>query len=276
MKKLQVLARRLWMRLLSRTMQIFIISDCTDVNVLARYKAAFFRECPRSIIECVPTKHVLEAAGTGVDLINELRGQRGAVFINFAPRRDADKKNGLSNGPDFVYFFVGKTLVVTSNTPSIFGVLHHFGVPYENIRLIDCNDDRFEKTQFRSGQIIPLVVKEILTGEYVGQQCEVENQCVKNRIWFVDNFGNCKTTIRDGISGYFARSLHLDDKFVFFNEDKLPYYYGLTDVPDGTPACIYGSSGYQDESAAELVIKGGSFAKRYGVKVGDEIIIKSR
>ncbi len=85
-------------------------------------------------------------------------------------------------------------------------------------------------------------------------------------IWWIDNFGNCKTTllcddIKDGTL--------LSTKF-----NKLSRFARLKDVPDKTPALISGSSGLGEKRFLEIVVQGGSAEKELKISVGETIFQK--
>ena len=82
-------------------------------------------------------------------------------------------------------------------------------------------------------------------------------------IWWIDNFGNCKTTLlyKDVKNG-----APFSAKF-----NKLPYFARLKDVPDKAPALISGSSGLGEKRFLEVVVQGGSAEKEFDTSVGETI-----
>ncbi len=235
---------------------VFVISDCTDPNAQSRYQASFGREFKGSQAFCVPTTNPIEGAGCAIDIIDELRGKRGIVFLNIAPRRDTDKKNGHKNGKPFLYFYVGKTLVITSDEPEIFGMFDIVELSYKKTRAIDLFEDKDVPScsQFRSAQCIPIAAKKIVKGKYTGKSHKPMPKKIGSKVWYIDNFGNCKTTL-----------------VKFPSKASLLRYNQLTEVPDGEEAQTIGSSGYKSKRFREFVIKGKSYAEVHGIKVGATI-----
>ena len=86
---------------------------------------------------------------------------------------------------------------------------------------------------------------------------------VPKAIWWVDNFGNCKTTV-------FAKEYNLKfGNFLKTNFGKLKYYKRLKDVPDKKPAIITGSSGLGKNRFLEVVIQGKNAAKYFNLSSGN-------
>ena len=92
----------------------FVVSDCKDENAVGRYVASFGRELGGQV-HCVGIENIYEASGCAIDIIDELQGSDAVVFVNVAPRRNYIKNEGNKNGRPFYYFFVKKTLVITSS-----------------------------------------------------------------------------------------------------------------------------------------------------------------
>jgi len=214
----------------------------------------FYRRMCIAFHQLGSKNNILEAAGTAIDIITELNGEHGVVFINMAPRCEEN-----NNGVDFVYFWHKKTLIISVNEPVIFGMFYRFKIKSNTVRLINCNEKRFEKTQFRSMRVIPIILKEILHGKYEGSLCEIIREYPESCIWFIDNFGNCKlTSDPEPFHDYFARSLHLKDQMISINGELIDYYLHLADVPKGETGCILGSSGSNVRHGLELVLGHGS------------------
>lgn len=82
---------------------------------------------------------------------------------------------------------------------------------------------------------------------------------VPSTIWWIDNFGNCKTTlIKDD----------LQKESIQTQWGTLPLYAQLRDVSDGIDACVVGSSGLESQRFIELGTQGESFANKHCVNTG--------
>jgi len=84
-------------------------------------------------------------------------------------------------------------------------------------------------------------------------------------IWFVDNFGNCKTTI---LSSEIASQ---PGEIIKTALGELPFYYRLKDVPDVTAALVVGSSGIGFDRFIEVVVRGGNAASQLGLLSGSKV-----
>lgn len=88
-------------------------------------------------------------------------------------------------------------------------------------------------------------------------------------IWWVDAWGNCKTTM-----------LPEDVKFevgstISTNVGELTCYERLKDVPANETAIIIGSSGLGSKRFLEIVVQGNSAADKFNLKSGSELSIKN-
>ena len=242
---------------MKKSIQTFVISDCYDYNAQARYVAGFSRHIGGPI-NTYGIQGLYEGAGITMDIIDTLGGAEAIVFLNVAPRRDKDKDDNHKNGRPFYYFFIRETLVICSSEDGIFSFFSHMGIPFEEIRAIDFDQipNIPTHTQFRSAQCVPAAAALILNKTFIGKEVlsDITISDVPPQIWFVDNFGNCKTTLltHDSLS-------------------SLPGYTSMNDVRDGEAAQIIGSSGYADNRLVELTIKGASYAATYDKKIGNQI-----
>jgi S-adenosylmethionine hydrolase len=121
-------------------------------------------------------------------------------------------------------------------------------------------------TQFRSFEFLPRVAK------WIWEKIElpVENMMIdevediEGQIWWVDNFGNCKTTFLPEEIGF-----EVGKEIQFKNLPAVKCYAKLKDVPNGDPALVVGSSGIEGKRFVEFLVQGSSAANNYGLKVGD-------
>jgi hypothetical protein len=244
----------------------YVVSDCQDKNAVSRYTAAFERELGGSVY-CYGSVNALEATGMALDIVDEMKGKDGVVFVNIAPRSNEVAGEGHKNGRPFLYFFHKKTLVIVSSEKEILQFLKHAGVDLIDLREIDLFSIKQvpSYTQFRSAQCVPIVARLILEKKYKGEKVfakydklfDLQNasEKIKNRVWFIDNFGNCKTTnFEFSATGLFKNATPTER---------------LADVKDRVAAQTKGSSGFGENRFVELVLGGGySFAKKYRIDIG--------
>lgn len=247
-------------------MFVTIINDCLDENALGRQATKVMVLLNAPVIT-IGVKNDLEAAGNLIDILDAGEGQEGVVLVNVAPRNGKAKK--WSNGTPFGYFYFNKTLVVSSIDGLTLSLVKKLQITKE-IRVLDIavvmnwleNDQKIKKSeldyiihsQFRSLEFIPRVAKWLRDGfdlpyktismSDVGDPPSV--------IWWVDNFGNCKTTLLPKDVSF------MQGKKVSTEFGDFKCCYQLKDVPDGEAAIIIGSSGLTDRKFLEIVIQGKS------------------
>lgn len=84
------------------------------------------------------------------------------------------------------------------------------------------------------------------------------------KILFFDKFGNAFTSIRrDQILG--------SPSSVIWRKRKINLYRTYSEIPQGVPGALFGSSGF-----LELALREDSFQKRYDASKGDQILLKKR
>jgi hypothetical protein len=277
---------------------IISLTDCTDPNAVARQSArlaALFGRTPE-ILPLSGADPEGAAALTLLDVLHstELLGGAGeptVVLVNIAPR-----DGHWPNGVPFCYFRIREHLVISTFTPRVLEPLrHHLGV--ETVEVTDVREaveaavagwaeftpsqvDEIARTQFRSLWYVPLLARWLVDGRPVPSRTEAlisVNPATTNaaaaqptaRIAVIDNFGNCKLNLpARELPGYTTPGTVT----VFDRESgttrAVPCYPRLVDVPRGEPGIITGSSGY---GFAELVVRGGSAARLFGLSEGDAL-----
>ncbi|MFA7309044.1 MAG: hypothetical protein WC045_03160 [Patescibacteria group bacterium] len=258
-------------------MNITIINDCRDANAVGRQTArvATLTGFPVSFIG---VKSDLEAAGNLIDIIDALEESTGAILVNVAPRNGKAKK--WKNGTPFGYFRYKNILVLTSIDGFTLSLVKKLKL-IESITILDIPKaldqmisggvlskeikDLVTRTQFRSYDFLPRVATYLLSGKNLeGAKMSIKDvPDAPAVVWWVDNFGNCKTTFlnedrKDGISFY--------SKF-----SNLPYFERLKDVPDDTASIVSGSSGIGKKRFLEIIIQGKSAANEFNVFTGDAV-----
>lgn len=247
-------------------MFVTIINDCLDDNSFARQatKVAVLFGCP---VNTVGVKSDLEAAGNLIDTLDAGEGKEGVILVNVAPRHGQAKKH--SNGTPFGYFYYKQTLVIASIDGLTLSLVKKLKLVNE-IRLLDIPDvckwleensyinkaafEHIIHTQFRSLEFLPRVafwLKNSLDLPYkrlpIGWISDAPTA-----IWWVDNFGNCKTTL-------LLKDLNFKEGEIVATEfGDFKCRLRLQDVPDGEAAIIIGSSGLKDSKFLEVVIQGKS------------------
>lgn len=257
-----------------------IISDCHDANAVGRQKtrATTLLGFPTNFIS---VSNDLEASGNLIDTLDAIDGQDGVVLVNVAPRNGTGKK--WNNGTPFGYFWHNKTLIlatIAGFTLSFLKKLHLV----DSIKVVDistclsliakdaCLSDDSKKriidSQFRSYDFLPYLAEYLLKNKEIQSEQKnlSETQDAPPSVWWIDNFGNCKTTV-------LPEELPIQNNYLVTTKlGALPFYPRLKDVPDQQPALIIGSSGYQNIRFLEIVIQGNSAAKHYQLSSGDFVL----
>jgi hypothetical protein len=271
-------------------MFITVINDCKSQNDIARQEtriASLFGEQIAfvGVSSDFSVNATLEAAGTLVDVLDAAEDRAGIVLLNVAPRGE-QKKDGY-NGTSFCYFYYKKVLVVSTVRGHSLSLLKKLKL-IDSINLVDVDEvvkTMHEKgmlsnevasyiptSQFRSYDFTPRLAKWLMDNvevpsTKVGLE-EIED--IDSCIWYVDAFGNCKTTmISKEISVKSGEQVNT-------NLGEFTYYARLKDLPKGTTALYAGSSGINQTRFVEIAtqMQAGSAAKTLGVGVGTKFEVK--
>ena len=258
-------------------MNTTIINDCRDANAQGRQvtRAVALLGGPVSFIG---VSHDLEAAGNLIDTLDAYGEAPGVVLVNIAPRNGRAKK--WKNGTPFGYFWYKKILVVSSvdgltlslvKKLKLIDVVHVLDIPTVVNILVEAGRidrsvaDYITGTQFRSFDFLPRIAEYLLS--YTDAASEVlsinDVADAPPSVWWVDNFGNCKTTLV--LSDIAGDAVHM-------KTGDVPYIAGLKDVPDVTCALITGSSGLGESRFLEIVVQGESAAQALGLSSGDLVL----
>lgn len=249
-------------------MQITIISDCSDPNARSRqeirYRTLFGNNVP---ITFIGIAREIEASGCLIDAIDAHCGTEGIIIANVAPRGNKEK---YPNGIPFCFSRVGTITII--GTPNCFSLAKKLGIVssvLETDVLSVCKKfisqkeaQRIANSQFRSYEYLPLLAKWIFEKKDIPViEISIPDFGNANYVWYVDCFGNCKTTLSD-CSQNKTDGLSIQYSFI----EK------FADVPkDGKPYLIKGSSGYNKKRFLELVIQRQSASKTLGIGVGSKI-----
>jgi len=260
-------------------MTITIINDCSDENAQGR-QLTRFSSLLKHPITFIGVRNDLEAAGNLVDVLDALEDREGFIVVNVAPRSGSQKRG--ENGSPFGIFRFRNICVVAT----VEGLNLSLAKKFKHINRVELIDipstveklisakyipqgslGRILRTQFRSYEVLPYVV------QYLWDGCSVPSRTlpveeipeVPHVIWWIDNFGNCKTTILPS-EVQFKEGVSLVTCF-----GKIPCFARLEDVPDDTLAWVIGSSGFGESRWLELVLQGGDAAKRLHLSVGSRL-----
>jgi SAM hydroxide adenosyltransferase C-terminal domain len=264
-------------------MFITIINDCRDENTMGRQATRAMQLFGNGI--SIATVGIgwseLEGAGNVIDMLDAASGEEGIIMVNVAPRHGRGKK--WPNGTPFGYFRYKKTLIIATIAEQCLSLVKKFGIT-DSIAVTDVPTvvdkmikrgrldtslrDRIAKSQFRSFDYMPRLAKWL----YDGEEIPHEEYAIKDvedapkAVWWVDNFGNCKTTLLPEDIG------HQDRKKLQTKFGEITCYTHLKDVPNGEAGLTIGSSGLDDKRFVELVVQGASAAKKFDLAPGDEIL----
>jgi hypothetical protein len=261
-------------------MNITIINDCRDDNAKGR-QVARTASLMEGNVSFVGVSSDLEAAGNLVDIIDAYGEGSGVVLVNVAPRNAGARK--WPNGTPFSYFWYKKVLVVASiegltlslvKKLKLVDAINVLDIPtvveiFVSKNLITKDVANYIiNTQFRSYEFLPRVASYLLKNRDVESfRYDIsEISDAPKAVWWIDNFGNCKTTVLLDEINIIANSK------VATKAGELNYYNRLKDVPDRSPAIITGSSGVGDTRFLEIVVQGESAAKKFNLISGDIVL----
>lgn len=254
-----------------------IINDCRDSNAQGR-QTSRLTSLIETNVSFIGVQSDLEAGLQLVDILDATAGAKGLILVNVAPRGGHTTR--WENGTPFAYFYHGETLVICTIDGYVLSAIKQLrlidGLSLLNIHtstntmletgfISTEHAQRLPYSQFRSFDFIPFVGAFILKGNSLPTSpyplTEVPD--LPPAVWFIDNFGNCKTTLtRTSID----ENSELKTRF-----GTLTFTEHLRDVPDNQPAVTVGSSGYEHTRWLELVIQRSPFASAYNVRLGDNL-----
>ncbi len=268
-------------------MFITVINDCKSENDIARQETRLMSlfHTPISFVGVssdFSLNATLEAAGNLIDVLDAIEERKGIVLLNVAPRGE-QKKDGY-NGTPFCYFRYKNILVISTVRGNSLSLIKKLGL-IDSVYLVDvaeaCNfaqsagflskeqADYIPTSQFRSFDFTPRLAYWLHLGLKVPAKkmdlsiIEDVNHCV----WYVDAFGNCKTTI---LSNEIDAEYHQKLKT---NLGEFTYYQRLKDLPKGETAWYRGSSGIGNRRFVEIATQmtPGSAAKALKINVGQDL-----
>jgi hypothetical protein len=262
-------------------MTLAIINDCRDFNAAGRQQVRV-QEIFGAQPAFIGVASDLEAAGHLVDILDAAGDKPSVIMVNIAPRDGKAKK--WPNGTPFGYFYLGKHLVVTTVDGLTLSLVKKFGL-VDAVHVFDTTSivnemikdafisknvrEHIINTQFRSYELLPRAAAFILKKKKVKPFETIEKNSIPDAphaIWFVDNFGNCKTTL-------LPNDIQFEPgKTIRLGIGKIPMYNRLKDVPNHKPGLIIGSSGFGSQRFIEVVVQGKSAARFFKLEVGSEVM----
>lgn len=257
-----------------------LITDCRDENARGRQLARLstFLSAGTAF---VGVQSDLEAAGNLVDILDAGGGGEGVVLVNIAPRQGVQEK--WKNGTPFGYFWYKKTLVLTTIEGMALSLVKKLGMA-KTIHVLDIPEvvemmfkhgmvnkteaAEIAETQFRSFEFLPRAAALLLSEKNLPARDLLVKDVLDapRAVWWVDNFGNCKTTL-------LSQDVLVDSSGrVTLTIGEFPYFERLRDVPDGERAVIRGSSGILEKRFLEIIVQGKNAAMEINISSGMEVL----
>jgi hypothetical protein len=226
-----------------------------------------------------------EAGANLIDILDATQGKWGVIVVNVAPRGNK-KKDGI-NGTPFAYFYYKNTLIVSTIKGYCLSFIKAFGI-CKDVNLLNMKEtlnwavneklikegsaNYIGKSQFRSFDFVPRVVKWIANGKQVPSKDYSLSSIshTPNCIWHIDTFGNAKTTITND-----KLPLKKPPLKAKTNLGTFASYDRLKDIPKGETAVYIGSSGFGKKRFLEIATQGipGSAGKQLKLNIGQEFKI---
>lgn len=263
-------------------MYVTIINDCHDPVTMNRQVVRAATLFPATHISPVAVGNFadLEASGAIIDTIDAAMDEPGIILVNVAPRHGKAKK--WENGTPFGHVKYQNTHIFSTVDGATLSLIHKYGLAqtvevYDIPTVLDAMITHgklaehlrspITNTQFRSYEFLPRVAKWYMNGLEIPHEVQPLTEFLPAplSVWYIDNFGNCKTTAWVEDLGHEA------GKKLNTPWGELTCYNRLKDVPNREPGIIVGSSGYRDHRFLEIVVQGISASKHFGIKVGDKI-----
>ncbi|NBD73900.1 hypothetical protein GVX82_02565 [Patescibacteria group bacterium] len=265
-------------------MHITIINDCSCPNTLGRQVARAALLTDASVFPIgVPAFADLAAAGNLIDALDAHGGKLSAIIANVAPRHGLGKE--WENGTPFCTFSLGNTIVVATVGGYTLSLVKKLGL-VERVSVLDIHSclkkmvwdhvvsdeeaAHIAASQFRSFDFAPRVASYLLHGNELPATLasfeDLEIPDVPHAVWYVDNFGNVKTTLLpeevDFAPG--KRVTLATGDFVCFEH--------LSDVSEDEAGLIVGSSGIGEHRFLEVVVQGGRAEELLNISLGDVLL----
>lgn len=266
---------------------VVIITDCQDDNAKMRQISRVVSLMPGvgSVAFC-GVNSTIEASGNIVDALDAFDGSPGLILANVAPRSGESRM--WENGSPFGYLNIKKSLVLGTIDGYTFSVLQKIVGRNLQVKVFDITEavrflglntktaKRVINTQFRSFEFMPRAASAILKGIKIpAHSLSGGAPLCPNAVWWVDNFGNLKTTILPKEVG-FKPGKELLIIRMCQGPQEITCFERLSHVPDGKFGLIIGSSGCGSRRFLEIVLQGGSASSKLGLCSGSEIVFSEK
>lgn len=180
-----------------------------------------------------------------------------AIYSNTAPRKDTPEKRESNEGERLMYALLDTAVpVIAVNAGFCFSFVRHRIKKFRLVNVVN------KGSQFRSRDFFPEAVVGLLKGQkgYMGESVSSDSipPVPKNRICFIDGYGNLKTTCRQSD---LPKDLQPGDKLkVKINRDVRMAIYsdGTFAVREGELSFAPGSSGTPEDRFMEILLRGDS------------------
>ena len=197
-------------------MQTIIINDCRDGNAVGRQVARAGALIGGGAVSVVGVGSDLEAAGNLIDSLDAFEGNSGVILVNVAPRHGSAKR--WENGTPFGYFRYRRVLVVASVDGLTLSLVKKLRLA-ESVCVLPVPEtveqlmaagalteelhDAIRHTQFRSYDYLPRIAAFLSQGWTLsGEELSMNDIAdAPPAVWWIDNFGNCKTTLLEEEKG---------------------------------------------------------------------------
>src|SRR3989338_1340128 len=164
-------------------MNITIINDCRDANAVGR-QIARTTSLFDSPVSFVGVTSDIQAAGNIIDILDAIEESPGIILVNVAPRNGKAKK--WENGTPFGYFWYKNILVLASIDGLTLSLVKKLNLT-EFINILD----------------VPTSLGEMIAADFIPKNKAAKStrspieefETAPQAIWWIDNFGNCKTTV---------------------------------------------------------------------------------
>lgn len=266
----------------------FYISDCSDDNVRARYAARIAATIPQAgSVQFIGVISDLEAAGNLVDLLDGLEGTEALIFVNVAPR--GTQRTAWPNGTPFGYLTWNNAHIFTTIDGLTLSLLKKVSPKELDVQMYDIPtvvsyltkntalQTHITKSQFRSFDFLPRIAGYILAGHTVPTQALATIPNAPSGIWWIDNFGNAKTTLlSEELPNTHGGTIWLQTEN---SSHSLRLYDRLKDLPRGETGLYVGSSGFGNKRFLEITkqkgesLLNGETSRPFNLKPGSLITI---
>lgn len=257
---------------------VTIINDCSDDNAKTKQTtrcASLFN----SPVNYLAVKSDLEASGNLIDVLDAFEDRPGLLLVNVAPRNANAKR--WPNGTPFGYFYHNRVLIVSTidgltlslvKKMKLTDEVYVMDIPTALTEMMEKNflnknlKEHIINTQFRSYNFVPRVAAYLYKYKTIShEKMSIEEVADPPKTyWWVDNFGNCKTTL-------FQNEVEVKNGKIKTKDGNFDFKTGLKDVSDDQSAFIVGSSGLKKRNFVELVVQGKKASERFKIQSGDQI-----